>query len=68
MSYRWNELEETAEVEKLLEETKYIKALNDWAFLEKVNIETACIYYYEDRNKEFIQILIDKLSEKLKSV
>ncbi|WP_010502953.1 hypothetical protein [Paenibacillus elgii] len=76
MSYRWNDLEMTIndffelekkeEVEKLLEEVNIIKKIDDWEYLRKINIETAEIYYDEARNKEFIQIVIDVLSKKLK--
>lgn len=76
ISYRWNELEmainnfieyeEKKEVEKLLAEVNFIKELGDWKYLRKVNIETAEIYYDEDRNKEFIRIMISVLTEKLK--
>lgn len=40
--------------------------MDDWEYLRKINIETTGIYYDEARNKEFIQILIDRLTEKLK--
>jgi len=76
ISYRWNELEmainnfieyeEKEDVEKLLAEVEFIKELDDWEHLRKLNIETAGIYYDEARNKEFVQIIIDVLSEKLK--
>lgn len=78
ISYRWTELEmsindffereEQEEVEKLLNEAKFIQELDDWEYLRNVNIETAEIYYDEARNKEFIQIIIDVLSEKLEGL
>ncbi|WP_334073536.1 MULTISPECIES: hypothetical protein [Paenibacillus] len=73
MSYKWDDLEMTIKdfieledkenVERLLEEVNYINKLDDWEYLRSVNIETAGIYYDEARNREFIQILISKLSE-----
>lgn len=75
ISYRWNELEgsindffereEPKEIKNLLMEAKLIKDMDDWEYLRTLNIETAEIYYEETRNREFIQKIIDVLSDKL---
>ncbi|MFZ5987740.1 MAG: hypothetical protein ACOYWZ_11525 [Bacillota bacterium] len=76
ISYKWNELEKGINEffeyegkkasENLLEEIQYIIELNDWEHIKKVNIETAYIYYEEERNKEMMSIIIDVLSKDLK--
>lgn len=70
-SYMWDELiscineftehEQQERVEKLLEEVKFIKELDDWEYIEKADINTAQIYYDESKNKEMIQIMIDNI-------
>lgn len=76
ISYRWSELEKGINEffeyegektsENLLEEIHYIIELNDWEYIKKVNIETAHIYYEEERNKEMMSIIIGVLSKNLK--
>lgn len=75
LSYGWDDIEmcidnlledDSIEVaEKLLAEAKLIKEMDDWDSLRKLNIETGYIYYDKARNKEFIQILMDTITEKL---